>query len=54
MLNRFVIEAINEALKSPLSKKYGAVLVYKGKIISRGYNYDTHICSSNRQCLLCS
>lgn len=31
--------AIREAMKSPMAKKYGAVLVHNGKIVSRGHNY---------------
>lgn len=31
--------AINEAMKSPMAKKYGAVLVHNGKIVSKGYNH---------------
>lgn len=49
----FTAEAVKEALKSPMSKKYGAVLIHKGKIISRGYNYDTCPSSTNKCCLLC-
>jgi deoxycytidylate deaminase len=32
-------EAYNEAIKSPMNKKIGAILVYRNKIISRGHNY---------------
>ena len=50
---------INEALemskKSPLTKKFGALLIYNGKIISKGYNYYNNAFTDNvRQCLLCS
>jgi len=44
-----------EALKSPLKSKYGAVLSYRGRIISTGYNDDrkmSSITSLNRCCLL--
>ena len=34
---------IKQAMKSPMKKKYGAILMYRNKIISVGYNYDTHI-----------
>jgi deoxycytidylate deaminase len=50
-MNHFASEAEKEALKSPMSKKYGAVLVYNNKIISRGFNYYKHI-GNNRQCPL--
>lgn len=35
----FVSQALQNANKSPLKHKCGAVLVYKGKIISNGYNH---------------
>lgn len=38
-MDYFVLEAKKEALKSPMNKKYGTVLIYNKKIISRGYNY---------------
>jgi deoxycytidylate deaminase len=31
--------AYDEALKSPMNKKIGAILVHRNKIISRGHNY---------------
>jgi len=49
----FVSVAIEEARKSLMKSKYGAVLVYRNKIISKGYNYDTHINTLNKSCLLC-
>jgi deoxycytidylate deaminase len=47
-------EAARQAIKSPVDKKVGSVLVYRGKIISRGYNYHRGgISSKNRDCILC-
>lgn len=34
----FIDEALKEANKSPMKNKYGALLIYRNKIISRGYN----------------
>ena len=52
-------EQINEALemskKSPLIKKFGALLIYNGKVVSKGYNYYNSAFTDNvRHCLLCS
>jgi len=57
-LNLFVREATKEALKSPVEKKYGAVLVYRNRIVSRGHNYH-RMCRSGgggklKGCILCS
>lgn len=35
---KYISVAINEARKSEMAHKYGAVLVNRGKIISTGYN----------------
>ena len=35
---QFVEVAKKEARKSPIKHKYGAVIVHKGKIVSKGYN----------------
>ena len=51
--NKFVCDAIKEASKSPMKNKYGAVLIYRNKIISIGHNYDTHIHTDKRSCPLC-
>jgi deoxycytidylate deaminase len=45
--NYFIQEAFNEANKSSLMKKFGAVIVYRNKIISRGHNCHTGVFSSN-------
>uniref|UniRef100_A0A6C0ACM5 CMP/dCMP-type deaminase domain-containing protein n=1 Tax=viral metagenome TaxID=1070528 RepID=A0A6C0ACM5_9ZZZZ len=38
LLHQFVQIAKQEALKSPIKHKYGAVLIYGGQVISKGYN----------------
>jgi deoxycytidylate deaminase len=53
-MDYFVLEAKKEALKSELSTKYGAVLVHRGKIVSRGHNFGKRNNSLNRNCFLCS
>lgn len=40
------------ALNSDIKKRCGAILVYRNKIISTGYNYSTKISSGNNCCLL--
>lgn len=48
-----ISEAILQAQKSPLSSKYGAVLVNRNKIISAGHNkYSGNIGTLNKYCLL--
>jgi len=44
-LFKFISEAEYEATKSPMKHKYGCVLIYHGKIISKGHNY--YILNSN-------
>lgn len=42
-----------EAKKSPMIKKHGAVLIYRGKIISKGYNnYSSTNGIHTQYCLL--
>jgi deoxycytidylate deaminase len=49
----FIQQAYLEALKSPMIKNYGAILVHHNKIISRGYNYyKSHLTSKLSCCLL--
>jgi deoxycytidylate deaminase len=50
--NLFALEALSEAKKSPLSRQYGAVLIYNNKIISRGFNYYKSNITSNLKCCL--
>ena len=50
--NSFALEALSEAEKSPLSRKYGAVLIHNNKIISRGFNYYKSNITSNIKCCL--
>jgi deoxycytidylate deaminase len=40
-IQRYTEVAYNEACKSVMNKKIGAVLVQRGKIIARGYNRNT-------------
>jgi deoxycytidylate deaminase len=44
-----------EAMKSPVHNRYGAVLVHRNKIISTGYNiFKGPVHYNNlRQCVLC-
>lgn len=47
LFEQFIEIAKKEALKSPLKHKYGAVLIYKNKVISKGYNFFKKSLSSN-------
>lgn len=53
-MDYFVREAYLQALKSTMEKRYGAVLVYRNKIIAKGYNYEKNISTLNRCYLLCN
>jgi deoxycytidylate deaminase len=39
-LKQYIREAMYEALKSNMYHKHGAVIIYRNKIIGRGYNYN--------------
>lgn len=45
--------AIDQARKSTMKHRYGAVLLYRNKVISTGYNYDTKLSYLNKNCPLC-
>lgn len=45
--------AIDCAKKGTLHHRYGAALVYRNKVISSGYNYDTKLSHLNKNCPLC-
>jgi deoxycytidylate deaminase len=52
-MNYFIDEAIKQAKKSPMEVKFGAILIYKNKIISAGFNtYKSNISNKLNQCLL--
>jgi deoxycytidylate deaminase len=38
-MDYFVEIAYNEAKKSNVKNQYGSVLIYRNKVISKGYNY---------------
>ena len=45
--------ALNASRKSPMYKKFGAVLIHNGKIISVGFNYYKGGCTNDiTHCLL--
>lgn len=43
----FMDEAYTQALKSDMNFNHGAVIVHRGKILSRGYNYYHNNFNSN-------
>ncbi len=53
-LKRYEEIALQEALKSPLSKKHSAILVHRGKVIATGVNgyRRSTICSTTKYCVL--
>ena len=52
-LQHFEQLLLSLALKSPMTDKYAAVLVYRNKIIGAGYNnYSGQIRRMYNQCLL--
>jgi deoxycytidylate deaminase len=44
--------AINQAKKSSMKHRYGAILLHRNKVISSGYNYDTKLSDLNKNCPL--
>lgn len=38
---KFVDLALQNALKSPLKKRFGAVIIHQNKVVSQGHNIDT-------------
>jgi deoxycytidylate deaminase len=50
----YVNLAYQEALKSSLKKKYGAVLIYRNKVVGKGYNYGSCNLSNltSKKCIL--
>ena len=53
-MDHYTSVAFEEGLKSPVQNRYGAVLVYRNKIISKGFNYYKHTITNSRQGVLCS
>lgn len=41
----YILEATNQALKSPLSKKHGAIVIKDNKILAKGFNRYIEACS---------
>ena len=46
------LQLLNVANKSNIDKKYAAVIIYRNKIISYGFNYHTRFTGNCTQCLL--
>lgn len=51
---RFVERAVQCAKKSPMEVKYGAVLIYNGKVVSEGFNCYSNKFTLNKYCVLCN
>ena len=52
-MDYFIDEAKKEANKSMMTKKCGAILIHRGKIISRGYNFMIYHNDHNKMRFLC-
>ncbi len=47
-----IMKALYLSKKSPVHKKFGCLLIYKGKVISKGFNhYNKGIADDIRYCL---
>lgn len=52
-MDSFVSHAINEAKKSPMYTRYGAILLYRNKVVSLGFNdYSGPIRRIQHSCFL--
>lgn len=49
---KFVDLALENALKSPLKKRFGAVIIHQNKVVSQGHNIDTFRDMGERSCIL--
>lgn len=52
-MNVFAKIAYNEALKSTMNNRYGAVLVLRGKVVGKGHNYSLINSTEKKSCILC-
>jgi hypothetical protein len=52
-MDKYFELALQEAQKSPMSSKYGAIIVYNNMVISKAYNTYKKHSSIQNQCLLC-
>lgn len=55
-LQEFVKDAKNQALKSTVDRRHGAVLIHRGKLVGAGYNGFKcfRTVGDLKSCLLCS
>ena len=51
-MDYFIELAYKQALKSSMHKQYGAVLIYRNKVIGMGYNSSSKITTKNEYCIL--
>ena len=52
-MDKFFDLALEQAMKSPMHSKYGAVLVSDNKVMSKGFNTYKTFKNNNHQCILC-
>jgi len=51
-MSEFIEIAYKEAMKSTVSKKYGAVIVYRNKVMAVGHNSCFRVSTNNKQYIL--
>jgi deoxycytidylate deaminase len=51
-MDYFIELAHKQALKSSMNKQYGAVLIYRNKVVGIGHNSSSKITSKNEYCIL--
>jgi deoxycytidylate deaminase len=51
-MDEYIEIAYKQALKSNVNKQYGAVIVYRNKIISSGYNFKLRPSTKYKSCVL--
>lgn len=51
-MDYFIELAHKQALKSSMNKQYGAVLIYRNKVVGTGHNSSSKITSKNEYCIL--
>jgi deoxycytidylate deaminase len=51
-MDYFIELAYKQALKSSMNKQYGAVLIYRNKVVGMGYNSSSKITTKNEYCIL--
>jgi hypothetical protein len=51
-MDRYIEVAYNQALKSSVNKRYGAIVIYRKKIIGMGFNCHLKPSTKYKSCIL--